>query len=280
MNKKCMKIIAAAALAGAVAAGSAGLAACAGVKVREYEGEYSHVNTYAPQAPYYGIKVKVSVQSDKKGDRIKSVQVVESDYTEVTDSWADKALWNDGLNNLLLSYRARYVADVLAETVAVDENAAPQSVTDSGLMITGATLGSGRLLLAVQDALADAASELGYTVHTGEYSYPNPYAPATKYGIRVKVVVKDGVIAAVKNDPSAGYIEVTDSWKDKALWNDGLSGLLAAYRGKRTEDVLAATVTVDGDKAPQTVSDSSLVIAGATMGSGRLLLAVQNALKS
>ena len=71
---------------------------------------------------------------------------------------------------------------------------------------------------------------------------------------------------------------MTDSWSDKNLWLDGIDGLLAAYEGRGVDEILSASVTTDDNGQPTAVSDSTLMITGATQGSGRLLLAVQNAL--
>ena len=60
---------------------------------------------------------------------------------------------------MLQQYEGKSVADVLAVKVFYDENGEPYSKDDnsdfasSGLVLTGATQGSGRLLIAVQNAL-------------------------------------------------------------------------------------------------------------------------------
>ena len=74
------------------------------------------------------------------------------------------------------------------------------------------------------------------------------------------------------------YTEVTDSWEDKDIWINNLDSLLAAYEGKTVAEIFDVDVTVDGNGQPTAVSDSELMISGATQGSGRLMLAVQNAL--
>lgn len=120
-------------------------------------GEYS----YTQYGTEYGVKVKVELESDASGEKIKSVKIVNSDYTEVSEGWDGKAVWNDNVNSLLNAYKGLYVADVLAKTVAVDaETGEPYVKEDSefidygeNLIISGATLGSSRLLLAVQNAL-------------------------------------------------------------------------------------------------------------------------------
>jgi len=283
--KKIYKAIAGLAIAGTLCAGAATFAACKR-DVKSYNGEYHYANAWGGND--YGIKVRVSVMSDKKGDRIKSVEIMDSVYTEASDSnpdygW-DNKVWYDNVDDLLLSYRGRYIADVLVQSVGINTTnvpGQPESVTDDSLSITGATQGSGRLLLAVQHALADAAADLGYTLCEGEYHYPNAWAPqAPHYGIKVKVAVKDGKICKVGIVPSE-YTSVSDGWGDKAIWNDGIDALLENYEGQDVEKILSVSVTVNTDKAPgqpESVADENLMITGATQGSGRLLLAVQNAL--
>lgn len=152
MKRITFKFIVCFALACAVAVCAASFTAC-GVSAKDYYGEYHYANPWSAEEPDYGIKVKVQVKPDTKGDRIVSVKIIESNYAEVTDDWNGKNVWLDGLNDLLKSYGGKYVADVLAAKVTVKENGEPQSVSDGDLMITGATQGCGRLLLAVQNAL-------------------------------------------------------------------------------------------------------------------------------
>lgn len=86
------------------------------------------------------------------------------DWHVVSDpqgDWSEKAKlnWLTKENWLLQQYEGKSVADVLAVKVFYDENGEPYSKDDnsdfasSGLVLTGATQGSGRLLIAVQNAL-------------------------------------------------------------------------------------------------------------------------------
>lgn len=119
--------------------------------------------------------------------------------------------------------------------------------------------------------------------YVGEYSYT--YS-GTNYGIKVSVVVEDNVIQSVEKLQS-DYVDVTpvipDMWsqEDVANWNNNLSGLLASYEGKTVAEIKAIKVTVAESGEPTLDKDEydGLVISGATVGSGRVLLAVQNALK-
>ena len=239
---------------------------------RTFVGEYHYANPWAPTAPDYGIRVAVTV----KGEDIVNVEVLESDYTEVSDGWNNANLWNDGLEGLLTAYESKTVEEVLAAYVTAQADGQPNVVSDADLMITGATQGSGRLLLAVQNAL-DPTGANTTKVYTGEYKYENTWVPGSYYGIKVAVTVKGETILKVEVLDS-DYTEVTDSWEDKDIWINNLDSLLAAYEGKTVAEIFDVDVTVDGNGQPTAVSDSELMISGATQGSGRLMLAVQNAL--
>ena len=236
------------------------------------EGEYHYPNAWSPTAPHYGIKVKVTVI----GNTIVSVSILDSDYVSVTDSWENKDLWINGVDELLAAYKGMTIADVMGEVVTTSEGGQPEKVENADLMITGATQGSGRLLLAVQNALTNLP---GYEVVTGEYHYPNAWSPtAPHYGIKVNVAVYNGTVVSVSVVDS-DYVSVTDSWESKDIWLNGLDELLAAYNGRTVEAVLAEEVVTSGVGQPDKVENGELMITGATQGSGRLLLAVQNALE-
>ena len=236
------------------------------------EGEYHYPNAWSPTAPHYGIKVKVTVI----GNTIVSVSILDSDYVSVTDSWENKDLWINGVDELLAAYKGMTIADVMGEVVTTSEGGQPEKVENADLMITGATQGSGRLLLAVQNALTNLP---GYEVVTGEYHYPNAWSPdAPHYGIKVNVAVYNGTVVSVSVVDS-DYVSVTDTWESKDIWLNGLDELLAAYNGRTVEAVLAEEVVTSGVGQPDKVENGELMITGATQGSGRLLLAVQNALE-
>lgn len=128
------------------------LPACSQTKTVTGEMHYSNYGTE------YGIKVSVEVQ----GDRIKSVKVVDSDYVEASEPMSgwDPQVWESGLNELLSEYRGERVSEILEKQVVTDEKGEPLASDEADFndfgddfMITGATLGSGRLLIAVQNAL-------------------------------------------------------------------------------------------------------------------------------
>lgn len=89
--------------------------------------------------------------------------VENSGWHSVSDAgsgWTEdnKKDWLNKKNWLLQQYEGMSVADILSIKVFYDENGEPYSKDDnadfasSGLVLTGATQGSGRLLLAVQNA--------------------------------------------------------------------------------------------------------------------------------
>ena len=129
------------------------LAACGGEEAKTYEGEYHYASPWSATAPDYGVKVKVTVT----GGKIDKVEIVESDYVQVTETWTDKQTYLDGEKGLLDSFAGKTVEAVMDYSVTKDDKGGPTAVTAEGLkVITGATQSTGRLILAVQDALADA----------------------------------------------------------------------------------------------------------------------------
>ncbi len=154
--KKLSKLVAAATVAMLVVPCAVVFASCA--KTETVNGDYS----YEQYGSTYGFKVIVEVQTDEKGDRIRKVTIDDTTgyaATSPESMYPDAAKWNSNVQSLLNSYRGLYVDDVLAKTVALNGDV-PLASDESGfvdfgeeVIITGATQSSGRLLLAVQDAL-------------------------------------------------------------------------------------------------------------------------------
>ncbi|MDE6441292.1 MAG: FMN-binding protein [Clostridia bacterium] len=131
----------------------------AGCSEKTYNGEYS----YTQYGTNYGVKVAVTVDEDNE---IEKVRILGSDYVEVSEpsgNWTQENYdnWKNNVSSLLKEYEGKKVSEILAMKVATKDKA-PLSKDDDGftaydsdLLISGATLGSGRLLLAVQDALKD-----------------------------------------------------------------------------------------------------------------------------
>ena len=128
------------------------------------------------------------------------------------------------------------------------------------------------------------------TEYVGEYKYENPYAKGSYYGMKVKVIVKDGKIVNVEDitasdNVSKDWTVVSAGWNNKANWNNNYAALYAKYMGAKVSDVLAIKAGVAESGQPEGVdknaaaNEQGLVITGSTQGSIRLLLAVQDALK-
>ncbi len=162
--KKVTKLIAGVVLAASVAATAGALAGC-GENGETYKGEYSYENTWTP-GNYYGIKVSVTVK-DGKITKVVCDDIPEN-WTNITESWKEGTSAGDlghdkaaaGLNDYLKKFEGKTVEEVLALEVSVNENGQPNTddagdASQGSLIYTGATQTSGRIILAVQDALKD-----------------------------------------------------------------------------------------------------------------------------
>ncbi|MDE5942765.1 MAG: FMN-binding protein [Clostridia bacterium] len=275
--KKIFKVLSLLAISAVVCLGIVAFAACSKDSGTTYEGEYQ----YTSNGNNYGIKVAVTVD-DK--ETVTKVAILDSDYVEVTPAlpqygWEQSNVdnWNNNINTLLGKYTGKTVVELLAIEVEVEDSVPVDGQTFDGLVITGATQGSGRLLLAVQNALSKCP-----VTYTGEYHYNSN---GNEYGIKVSVVVTGGKITKVSILDS-DYVEVTSAlpqygWEQSNVdnWNNNIDNLLAQYNGKSVSDILAINVEVEDSVPADGQTFGGLVISGATQGSGRLLLAVQNALK-
>ena len=140
----------------------------------------------------------------------------------------------------------------------------------------------------------------------GEYSYfaydyaAQALSTTNKYGCKVKVTVKGGVITAIEvTADTASFYNLTATWTDnyqadgnptagKKAWMDNGQAMADSFVGLTVEEVNAITVgkttelvesTPAGQPTGITGAPSALkVVTGATQSSGRLILAVQNAL--
>lgn len=116
---------------------------------KDYAGEYKYENPWSAGS-YYGVKVNVTVN----GDKIEKVAIVESDWTQCSDGWGDKAIYLDDEADFLASFEGMKVADIKAVEVTTAESGQPEAIEGMDF-ITGATQSCGRLILAIQNALAD-----------------------------------------------------------------------------------------------------------------------------
>lgn len=144
---------------GAVAA--VACAALVGCGAQTYSGEYKYTNT--TYNANYGIGVVVTVD----GDTITKVELKDIDgYANVSTNWtADSmpGLKHDAtvaaLPEYVKKFEGKKVSDIKAITVAVNDFGEPKTGTDAAgqgdYVLTGATQTSGRIILAIQDALKD-----------------------------------------------------------------------------------------------------------------------------
>lgn len=116
----------------------------------------------------------------------------------------------------------------------------------------------------------------GKTSYTGDYHYETEYGV---YGVKVEVEVMNGIVKDV-DIISSGYQEVTDIWEGKENYLRNRESMLESFEGKSVAEILSYTVSTETDGTPAQISAGSLkVVTGATQCSGRLILAVQDALK-
>ena len=142
------------------------------------------------------------------------------------------------------------------------------------------------LALSALVVLAACDSEKTYD---GEYSYAHPYAPdsGAKYGAKVHVTVKGGVIMGVTVDAdTADFFNLTDSWTEegKANWNSHKAEFLKSFEGMTVAELKAIKVECNEKGVPNEKGISGMpkdwnYVAGCTQSSGRIILAMQNALK-
>ncbi|MDE6677120.1 MAG: hypothetical protein K2K12_05360 [Clostridia bacterium] len=159
--KKLGKFLMVGAIAAIAVAGTVGLTACGG---SGYTGEY-HYNNHDTE---YGVKVKVEIEKNSENillSTIKSVTIVNSDYVQLspaneTYGWTEEMRQNYSSKeaDLLKAYEGKGVMELANPTLVTTNSVGePSAVADTDLLITGATQSSGRLLLAVQDAINDWA---------------------------------------------------------------------------------------------------------------------------
>lgn len=137
--------------------------------------------------------------------------------------------------------------------------------------------------------LASGCSK-GYNgTYYGDYHYTNEHGAT--YGMKVKVTVKNNIITEVVDITKGEYTVVSSAmpaygWDDSAVknWTDNESWLLQKYEGWSVSDIRDIQVSIKETGEPYSVNknsglvESELLISGSTQGSGRLLLAVQDAL--
>ena len=114
----------------------------------------------------------------------------------------------------------------------------------------------------------------------GEYAYDNAWVPGAKYGVKVSVTLNKDVITkvVVTSEDTETYTNLSASWDKKATWENGQAAFLASFEGKTIQDVLNIRVACAANGQPNSV-EGFTAVAGATQSSGRVILAIQNAIK-
>ncbi len=149
--------------------------------------------------------------------------------------------------------------------------------------------------------LAFAACEQPQVVE-GEYSYANTHdeTGTQKYGCKVKVTVKGGVITAIEvAEDTATFFNLSANWTEdytpngkptagKTAWIENGKKMADSFVGLTVDQVNAIKVTCAASGEPDTKTEGVKtidgapaklqVVSGATQSAGRLILAVQNAL--
>ncbi len=250
-----------------------------------YTGEYS----YTAYGMTYGAKVDVVMT----GDTISNIRLYtdeETGWVGLSDAypdygWTDEArqVWLDGVNNLMLSFVGMTADEVAAiDATIAGVNGTADSV-DSDYMITGATQSSARLVLAIQNAIC-GGDNTPIMTYTGSYSYE---AYGTTYGVKLDVTTVDGKITNIElySDSETGWVGLSDAYPDygwtednRDNWTDNLDSLLESFYGMTADEVGAISATIAGVVGDGDAVDDNYMITGATQGSARVVLALQNAL--
>ena len=145
------------------------------------------------------------------------------------------------------------------------------------------------LALAIVMALSVVALVACGTEETveGSYEYANAWTEGQQYGCKVKVTVKGGVITAIEvTEDTETYYNLSAGWTDKSKWEQGAEAMINSFIGRTVEEINAISVPCNatGESPvgqPKTIDGAPAelkIVTGATQSSGRLILAVQNAL--
>ncbi len=258
--KKIFKALAISAASVAMVAGIATATACSGGYNGVYEGSYHYTNEYGAT---YGMRVEVTVENNI--------------ITKVKD-----------ITNLDLDKQGG-----IAKKWDATVNANVYELKDSGVTWTTVSEGWSKYFLKSPWVLY-TAEEAG-TTGSGLY-----YKETDKTSGTVTYHEWDGKTVVPIEKTKGGY-----GWTDsnEKTWNDHISWLLQQYEGWSVADVLDISVytkygySVNSEDATKLVIDnnvtgepygkdyngalasSNLLITGSTQGSGRLILAIQDALK-
>lgn len=190
----------------------------------------------------------VSVDLDEQYD-ILDISIAEAPTTG--GNFAN--VWGDGYETLLAYYQGIGILGIQAMT------AANASALPAGSFTAGTTESSFRFYNALKDAVKDVEIYMGNATSTACEDYCDPQT------LDVTVYVEAGVISTIK--VSGGITTTSGSFG--ANWAENYPTVLAYYQGMPVADFLAlAAPASDG------------LVAGVTVTSDRLFVAIQHALSS
>ena len=122
---------------------------------------------------------------------------------------------------------------------------------------------------------SEVEDHLGERLSSGEYVHS---AYGSVYSVYVDIIVKDNLLFSVSVDEkSNNYTKEHPNW-DSDLWLDEKDDFIDFLIGKNINEILSMNITIDEFGSPNGgVAD---LITDATQSSGRLLLAIQNAIEN
>ena len=238
-----------------------------------FEGEYRYQVVHN-SGVYYGAKVTVET---KKGE-IVSIQLQEESATLVNaPTNLSKQVWQDEKESFLDSLVGKTAHEISAIKVYCFDNGEIEEI--KGIeYLDEILLPCAHVILAIQDALGVTNKIITYRL-TGEYKAENLYSPGDYYGVKVVVYVCENVIqlVAITSIDTDSYTNLSNNWIDKAIWEEGEATFIDSFDGMSVDMVNAVVVSFDNRGYPSAI-EGITAIAGATQSSGRVILAVQNAL--
>ena len=242
----------------------------------ELKGEYRY-KLYQSNTYYHGVKVTVVMQKNKID------KVIVQDETETLVNFGSSTVervWADESADFLQQFEGKTAEEIGKIKVYCSYKGVPNKI-EGMQCLEEIVAPCGHVILAVQDALDVVNVEIptNAVTYTGEYKYEHPWYPGNYYGVQVNVTVKGNIITAVEvtSENTDSYTNLTSIWTDKAIWEEGEAAFLASFAGMTVAEVNALVVDCDANGQPNTVTGMEYV-AGATQSSGRVILAIQNAL--
>ena len=241
----------------------------------ELKGEYRY--KLRDNGPYYGVKVTVVMQKD----RIQ--QVIVHEETEIlinTDSVKEQTYWTNESDDFLQQFVGKTATEIGEIKVVCSYKGEPREI-EGMQYLQEIVRPCAHVILAVQDALDVVNVEIptGPVVYNGEYKYESAWVPGAFYGVKVDVTVVGDVIESVvvTSENTDTYTNLSGNWTDKEIWEEGEAYFLASFAGMTVAEVNALEVACAESGQPNTVTGMEFVT-GATQSSGRVILAIQDAL--